>query len=62
MQTFCEVSSTQTRSTVKHICEAEHDVGQSQCKGLAKQSYSRLTTCNYCNAYSCTCNRNSKAC
>ena len=41
-QTLCEFFSTQTRSTVKHICEAEHDAGQSQCKGLAKQSYSRL--------------------
>ena len=26
---------------VKHICKALHDAGQSQCKGLAKQSYSR---------------------
>ena len=41
-QTFCEVFSTQNRSTVKHIREAEHGAGQNQCKGLAKQSYSRL--------------------
>ena len=41
-QTFCEVFSIQTRSTVKHICEAEHYTGQSQYRGLAKQSYSRL--------------------
>ena len=41
------VFSTQTRSTVKHICEAEHDAGQSQCKGLAKQSYSRLIVAQY---------------
>ena len=34
-QTFCEVFNTETTSTVKHICEAGHDTGQSKCKDLA---------------------------
>ena len=37
-----ESSVPKPRSTVKHTCEAEHDAGQNQYKGLAKQSYSRL--------------------